>query len=139
MDIAKIGIYSYAMKNPKADENKEEAPYILLPIGDPDLKSATGVYHKYAQVYVDFKEFGVNGGITKEWTILDNDRDTSAKMSDGHAFSVDVFWRFKEVEYYKGFEKRVSKIYGGNSWLEFVGPNMTAKRKAALKELEEKT
>ena len=97
------------------------------------------MYHKYAEVYVDFKEFGINGGITKEWTILENDRDVSAKMSDGHVLSVDIAWRFKEMEYYKGFDKRVSKFYGSDSWLEIFGPNMTAKRKAAMKELEEKT
>ena len=93
------GIYSYATKNPKYAEDKEQPPYNLLKLGDPELKTATGVYHMYAQVYVDFKELGVTGGITKEWTFVDNDRDATAKMSDGHALSVDVNWRFKGVGY----------------------------------------
>ena len=74
----------------------------------------------------------VSKGVTKEWVIVDNHIDVLAKMSDGHALSIDLFWRFKSHKYYTELDSRVSKAFGSDAWLESLGPNMTAKRKAAV-------
>ena len=138
MDFAEQGIYSYAKKNPEHDKDSKNPKYIMLKPLSAGLDTAEGVYHKYADMSVDLKEFGVKGGITKEWSFDMHERGYTAKMTDGHAMSVDLFGRCKESPYYKGFDSRVTKAFGDDSWLESFGPNMTAKRKNALKKLEEK-
>ena len=136
--MAEHGIFSYARYNPDHDKDKKQPKYIMLKPLSAELEGAEGVYHKYAETFVDLKEFGVKNGITKEWSFESNDRGITAKMTDGHALSVDMFWRFKDNTYYMGFNDRVTKFHGDGTWLENFGPDMTAQRKIALKKLEEK-
>ena len=96
-----------------------------------NFQDACAIVHVASQVVVSLETLGL-GKITANHVILDNWDMQKATVSNGKRQRTQLWDDFKDDKWFE-FDRRISGIYGNETWRENFGEHMANKRKECQK------
>ena len=130
----KQGIWTFATPNPEYEASEANAKYLFFAPGSDDAaKKATGVYHKYAHIFLTFTQLGATS-FDPSWSLENNFKDQEVSLTDNKRITIKLWNDCKDHAYYTKLEERISKE-AGTEWTDFFGDEMQKERKEISKEL----